>query len=92
MFSIFKNILKSNNANIIFSIIWGLGLASLFRRVCKGRECIVYRAPSLNSIKGKTFGFNNKCYNYIPRLVKCQGKNIIAPEEFNSTIPTRMSQ
>lgn len=82
MFTIFNSILKSKNAKIIFSIIWGLGLASLFRRVCKGRGCIVYKAPSPENIRGKAFRFNNKCYNYVPRLVKCQGENIIPPEEF----------
>lgn len=82
MFSIFTNILKSHDVRIVFSIIWGLGLASLFRRVCKGRNCIIYRAPSPEYIKGKTFGFNNKCYNYEPRMVKCEGQNIVPPEEF----------
>ena len=82
MFNIFTNILKSRDVKIVFSIIWGLGLASLFRRVCKGRRCIVYRAPSPEMIRGKTFSFDKKCYNYVPRLVKCQGKNIVPPEEF----------
>lgn len=82
MFSVFKNISKNPNVRIIFSIVWGIGLASLFRRVCKGRNCIIYRAPSPNDILGKTFGFNNKCYNYKPRMVKCEGKDIIPPEEF----------
>ena len=83
MINIFTNILKSRDVKIVFSIIWGLGLASLFRRVCKGRDCIIYRAPSPESIRGKTFGFNNKCYNYLPRLVKCQGE-VIPPEEFKT--------
>ena len=82
MFRIFTNILKSRDIKIVFSIIWGLGLASLFRRVCKGRDCIIYRAPSPEYIKGKTFEFNDKCYNYVPKLVKCQGKNVVPHEEF----------
>jgi hypothetical protein len=82
MFSIFTNILKSKDVRIVFSIIWGLGLSSLFRRVCKGRNCIIYRAPSPEDIKGKTFGFNNKCYTYEPSMVNCEGNNIVPPEEF----------
>ena len=82
MFSIFKNISKNPNIRIVFSIIWGIGLASLFRRVCKGRSCIVYRAPLPEDIKGKTFRFNNKCYNYEPRMVKCEGNDIVPPEDF----------
>lgn len=71
------------NTTIIFSIIWGLGLSALFRRVCKGRNCIIYRAPAPNDVIGKTFRFNNKCYNYKPRTVECKGK-VIEPEEFCS--------
>ena len=80
---ILTNILKSNNAKIIFSIIWGLGLASLFRKVCKGRNCITYRAPNPELINGKSFKFNNKCYTYKSRLVDCQTQNnVIPPEDF----------
>lgn len=82
MFNIFTNILKSPDVKIILSIIWGLGLASLFRKVCKGRACIIYKAPSPEYIKGKTFAFNDKCYNYVPKLVKCKGKNVVPHEEF----------
>jgi hypothetical protein len=83
MSQILVNILKSHDAKIIFSVIWGLGLASLFRRVCKGRNCIIYKSPALNEIQGKTFEFNNKCYIYKPKMVQCgDEKNIVLPEEF----------
>jgi hypothetical protein len=74
--SIFKNITKNKNTRIIFSIIWGLGLASLFQRVCKGRECIVYKAPKPNFIQKNSFKFNDKCYSYKPKFVECKGGEI----------------
>ena len=74
--------LKSKDVKIIFSVLWGLGLSALFRRACKGRNCIVFKAPKPEDIIGKTFRFNNKCYNYKPRMVECSGENIIPPEEF----------
>ena len=82
MSQILVNILKSHDVKIVFSVIWGLGLASLFRRVCKGRNCIIYRSPAINDIQGKIFGFNNKCYSYLPRLVTCgEDKSIIVSAE-----------
>ncbi|MHA1989303.1 MAG: hypothetical protein ACW98D_22005 [Promethearchaeota archaeon] len=81
MYRIFQQILKSPDVKIVFSILWGLGLAALFRRVCKGRNCINFKAPKPVDIQGKTFSFNKKCYNYTPRMVKCEGE-IIPPEEF----------
>ena len=48
----------------IMSIILGFGLASLFREVCKDKGCIVFKAPPLDDIYGKTFKINDKCYNF----------------------------
>ena len=57
-------ILKNPKGKIILSIIWGLGLAALFRKVCKGRECIVIQGPKPKLTDGKIFRFNKKCYHY----------------------------
>ena len=73
---------KDPKMKILLSIVWGLGLASLFKKVCKGRNCIIYRAPLPNEIKGKIFKFNDKCYQYKPKFVECKGKNITPHEEF----------
>jgi hypothetical protein len=65
------NILKSPLGRIIVSILWGLGLACIFRKACKGRDCIVYKAPSPDVIKEKTYMFNDKCYQYSVMPTKC---------------------
>lgn len=70
--------LKSRIAVIILSIFWGLGLSCIFRKVCKGRGCIQYRAPSLNYVKNNTFKYNDKCYAYTAKTINCSGDNIIS--------------
>jgi len=59
---------------IVISIILGLGLAALFRRVCVGANCIIIKGPPLEEIKGKVFSFNNKCYQYTPTVASCADK------------------
>jgi hypothetical protein len=54
---------------IIMSVILGFGLATLFREVCKGKECVVVKAPHLEEIKDKIYKYNGKCYSY-----KAEGK------------------
>jgi hypothetical protein len=71
MYQVLKNVLRSHNGRAIFSVIWGLGLASLFKKACKGRNCIVYRAPAPEKVRDKVFRFDNKCYTYTPRTVAC---------------------
>lgn len=70
----FQNILKSINTNIgkyLISIIFGLGLSSLFRKVCNNRDCIVFHAPSLETLNNTTYKYDNKCYKFKETAVKC---------------------
>ena len=66
-------LLKQNNKNItiVLSIIWGLGLASIFRKVCNKRECINYKAPDPNSIINNIWKIDNKCYSFKNKNTKC---------------------
>jgi hypothetical protein len=56
-----KEIINSQRGKYLISILLGLGLATLFRVACKSRNCLVFKAPSLDKIKGKVFGHNKKC-------------------------------
>ncbi len=66
-----SNLLNYKTTRIILSIIWGIGLSTLFKRVCKERKCIIIKAPKLNLIKNKIFEFDNKCYIFKPKITTC---------------------
>ena len=55
-----KRILHSNVGKIFMSILLGLGLATLFRKVCNNRNCLVFKAPELSKIKNQVFKFEGK--------------------------------
>jgi len=67
----FLKILSSPIAKVILSIVWGLGLAALFRRACNGRSCIVYMGPHPSDIQGKVFKHSDKCYKYSMKRANC---------------------
>jgi len=67
----------SSTGKIIMSILLGFGLATFFREVCKGKECLEFYAPSLDQIKDKIYKVDNKCFNYIPKLAKCSANKKI---------------
>lgn len=69
--STLKQIFNSNEGMILISIIWGLGLASLFRKACKDRACIVIRAPEKSNIQNNIYEFDNKCYKFKAKSTKC---------------------
>jgi hypothetical protein len=69
--SFLEDILLSNEGRILISILWGLGLATLFRKVCVGRNCIVIKAPNIKTIKKNIYGFDGKCYKFNSQITKC---------------------
>ena len=72
-----RRLIYSDFGNILIPVILGFGLASLFRKVCKGRECIVFHAAPMNKIKEQIFKFNNKCYVYDENPVPCRNNKQI---------------
>ena len=60
---------------MILSIIWGLGISALFRRVCDNNKCIVVKAP-----KGNQF-YENKdgeCFEFIKEQVECENFEVLS--------------
>ena len=64
-------LLTSPSGKIVISIIWGLGLAALFRRACNGRSCIVYMGPHPSNVQGKVFKHGEKCHKYSMKRSNC---------------------
>jgi hypothetical protein len=74
----FGKFVHSSTGKMVMSILLGFGLATLFRTVCKGKGCVIFHAPPLEEIEGKTYKIGNKCYQYVPTPAKCNNnKNII---------------
>lgn len=67
----FQRLLHTETGRTIISIILGLGIASLFRKACKDRSCIAFRAPPLKDLEKDTYKLDDKCYQYTPKTVKC---------------------
>lgn len=61
----------SKTGKTIMSILLGFGLASLFRNVCKDKDCLLFYAPPLEKIKDKIYKSGNKCVKYSPVSTKC---------------------
>lgn len=66
-----SHILHSYKGQVLVSIILGLGLASLFRRVCNERNCLVFKAPSFDEVTKNTYTYGDKCYTFKAKTEKC---------------------
>ena len=66
------------NGKIIMSIILGIGLATFFRTVCKGKYCRVIRSPPSEELEDQTYNFDGKCYKLEKNAIKCEmNKNTV---------------
>ena len=73
----FNNILKLINTQggkYLISIVFGIGLACIFKKSCQTRNCLKFIAPDINEIKSNVYKYNNKCYTFSENAVSCQDK------------------
>ena len=63
--------LKTETGKVIMSILLGFGLATIFRKMCKGDNCVIFYAPPLDEIENKIFKQDGKCYQYSLVSTKC---------------------
>lgn len=69
-----KRLIHTPMGQIMLSMILGLGLASMFRHVCHGKNCIKFNGPVISEIDGKIYKFGDTCYQYKTKHVKCDAK------------------
>ena len=59
---------------IVISILLGLGLASLFRKVCSGKSCIMVKGPNVEETQKYYYKIDDDCYKYTPYMTSCDKK------------------
>jgi hypothetical protein len=73
-----KRLFNTPIGQIFVSILLGIGLATLFRKACTDKNCIVFNGPVISDIEGKTYKHGEKCYKYKIVSDKCDStKRII---------------
>ena len=84
----FVRLLNSKTGQMLISIILGLGLASLFRKVCSDGTCLQFNGPVISEVDGKTYRFGEYCYKYSLFPVQCDSarKTVEMDEEVAKTI------
>ena len=63
--------LKNKYSKIVLGILWGFGLACIFRSACTGRNCVIYKAPKPAEVKNKIYSHEDKCYKYDTVSAEC---------------------
>ena len=65
---------KTKTGRYIISIILGLGIAALFRKVCNDRDCLVIQGPPIEDVESQIHSFDGRCYKYKAKSTSCNKK------------------
>ncbi len=66
--------INTQTGKYLMSILLGIGLATLFRSVCKGSRCNVIKAPPMEEIDGQIYKIDGKCYEMKTNSITCDPK------------------
>ena len=66
-----KEVMDNRVGSIVVSVILGVGLAALFRRVCTDGNCVVIRAPKSGEVDKYFYKIGKDCFKYTPFVVEC---------------------
>ncbi len=66
-----RRLLNTDMGQVLISILLGLGLATMFRQVCEGKNCLIFNGPVINEIDGKIYKFGEYCHKYNLNAVSC---------------------
>ena len=70
-----QDLFQSRTGVVLVSIIWGLGLSTLFRKACQGQRCriVTYRGPDPEQVRQMYHHFGgDQCYQYYPIKTPCR--------------------
>ncbi len=62
---------------VLISVLWGIGLATLFASVANKRNCVIVRGELPSEIEEKIFQYpdlENKCYQFKSYLQPCSNE------------------
>ena len=62
----------SRNGRLAISFLLGFGVATLFRRTCSERGCIVFRAPHIETAAQRIYEYGGKCVKFSMAPESCE--------------------
>jgi CRISPR/Cas system-associated endonuclease/helicase Cas3 len=67
----FGKFVHTKTGKTLMSLILGFGLASLFRKICKEKNCLLFYAPPMEELDDKIYKSDGRCVKYKPVATKC---------------------
>jgi len=66
-----KRLISTPLGIVFISLLLGLGLATLFRKVCNDKNCIIFNGPIISEFDKKIYQYGSNCYQYDTAATNC---------------------
>jgi len=84
-----QRLLNSKMGKVALSIILGFGLATLFRKVCTDKNCIVFNGPVISETD--IYKYDEKCHKFTMESTSCNNaKKTIEIEKRTDVSPKKI--
>jgi hypothetical protein len=57
------SLFKTKTGKVILSVLWGLGIAALFYKVCENAGCFVINEKNTPDVEKNIYEFRTECFN-----------------------------
>lgn len=82
----FNRLLNTSVGRAFVSFILGIGIATLFRTVCKDGDCVSFNGPILSELdESYIFKHDDSCYKYKRHSSTCMPNKKTVPIDSNSS-------
>jgi hypothetical protein len=63
--------MKYDGIATFISFMMGIGIAAMFRPLCKGPDCVVMRGPPVQDVRNSVYQFGKRCVEFRPTTIEC---------------------
>ena len=74
--------LKNPIFGSIISFMLGLAIVVIVAPICRGRDCMVVKAPPIHEVKDSIYHIASKCYKFETVQMECPAQGVV--EAFES--------
>jgi len=69
--------LKNPIFKVLVSFMFGLALVLVVSPICRGRSCMVVKAPPIHEVQDSVYHIASKCYKFETVQMECPAQGVV---------------
>jgi hypothetical protein len=62
---------------MMVSFMLGLAIVVVAAPICRGKDCMIVKAPPLHEVKDTVYHIGSKCYKFTPTGMDCPASGVV---------------